>query len=163
MNFLTRIFALHITFWILSLPTSSAFYSPRELRCALPSTISSHEPLQHFKFAMASDNSISGDDNDNKRTEDDEMLSTSTQDVRSFVTQRCIQSFMFLLASTRDLHTVWWLDNFTQPITINMYDWDIDEEAKPVSACTLSMKFFTIMLKRRDDSHSNHLSFLSGS
>ncbi len=133
MNFFAHIFALaHITFWILSLPSSFAFYSPRELSRALPSTISNHEPLQHFRFAL--DSSISGDDNDTKSTEDDEM-SASTQDIRSFVTQRCIQSFMFLLASTRDLHTVWWLDNFTQPITINMYDWDIDEEAKPVSSC----------------------------
>jgi len=132
MNFLAHIFALaHITFWISSLPSSSAFYSPRELRCVSPSTISNHEPLQHFRFAMTSDSSISDDDNDNKSTEDDGMLSASTQDLRSFVTQRCIQSFMFLLASTRDLHTVSWLDNFTQPITINMYDWDIDEEAKP--------------------------------
>jgi hypothetical protein len=70
-------------------------------------------------------------------TEDDGMQSTtSTQDVRSFLTQRCIQSFMYLLASTRDLHTVAWLDNFTQPITINLYDWDIDEEAKPGSEDT---------------------------
>mmetsp|Transcript_5489 Transcript_5489/g.9285 ORF Transcript_5489/g.9285 Transcript_5489/m.9285 type:complete len:448 (-) Transcript_5489:2576-3919(-) len=130
MNFLTReIFALAyiITFWIL-LPCSSAFYSPRQPRCSALSTISSHEPLNHFRFALSS---ISDDDNDNNSTEDDGMLSTSTQDVRSFLTQRCIQSFMYLLASTRDLHTVWWLDNFTQPITINLYDWDIDEEAKP--------------------------------
>jgi len=148
MNFLAHILALaHITFWISSLPSSSAFYSPRELRCVSPSTISNHEPLQHFRFAMTSDSSISDDDNDNKSTEDDGMLSASTQDLRSFVTQRCIQSFMFLLASTRDLHTVSWLDNFTQPITINMYDWDIDEEAKPVSVYVLSMKFFSIMLK----------------
>ncbi len=160
---LSRLFALAhiITFWI-SLPSSFAFYSQRERRRALPSTISNHEPLQHFRFAMISDSSISDDDNDNKSTEDDEMLSASTQDVRSFLTQRCIQSFMFLLASTRDLHTVGWLDNFTQPITINMYDWDIDEEAKPVSA-PLSMKFFCITMKCRDDSHSNHLPLLPGS
>ena len=140
MNCLARIFALAhiITFWISSLPCSSAFYSPKQPRCSTLSTISSHEPLNHFRFAMSS---ISDDDNDNKSTEDDGMLSTSTQDVRSFVTQRCIQSFMYLLASTRDLHTVCWLDSFTQPITINLYDWDIDEEAKPVSIYW-SMKFF---------------------
>mmetsp|Transcript_6410 Transcript_6410/g.10417 ORF Transcript_6410/g.10417 Transcript_6410/m.10417 type:complete len:448 (-) Transcript_6410:2415-3758(-) len=130
MNFLTReIFALaYIITFLISLPCSSAFYSPRQPRCSALSTISSHEPLNHFRFALSS---ISDDDNDNNSTEDDGMLSTSTQDVRSFLTQRCIQSFMYLLASTRDLHTVWWLDNFTQPITINLYDWDIDEEAKP--------------------------------
>ena len=43
------------------------------------------------------------------------------QDLQSFVTQRCIQSFMYLLSETRDLHTVWWLDNFTEPIITNPY------------------------------------------
>ena len=133
MNVLARgsvfVASAHITFfWILLslLQSSSAFYSPRQTRCSTVSTISSHDPLNHFRFAMASSS-----------TEDDGMLSTSTQDVRSFLTQRCIQSFMYLLASTRDLHTVAWLDNFTQPITINLYDWDIDEEAKPVSGSIL--------------------------
>ena len=41
----------------------------------------------------------------------------------------------FLLASTRDLHTVSWLDNFTQPITINNY-WDEDDDYKPGSEDT---------------------------
>mmetsp|Transcript_14584 Transcript_14584/g.24788 ORF Transcript_14584/g.24788 Transcript_14584/m.24788 type:complete len:456 (+) Transcript_14584:168-1535(+) len=133
MNFLACNFALAhiiITFWI-SLPCSSAFFSPIEPRSFYPSTLSNHhEPLYHFRLAMISDSSIS-DDNDNESTKDDEMLPASVQDLRSFLTQRCIQSFMFLLASTRDLHTVSWLDNFTQPITINLYDWDIDDEAKP--------------------------------
>ena len=51
---------------------------------------------------------------------------TTVQDLRSFVTQRCIQSFMFLLASTRDLHTVKWLDSVVKPITLNNY-WEEDE------------------------------------
>ena len=59
----------------------------------------------------------------------------TTQDVRLFLTQRCIQSFMFLLAATRDLHTVWWLDDFVQPITINNY-WDDDVDLKPGAADT---------------------------
>lgn len=75
---------------------------------------------------MVSDSSIAGDSN-----ADDDVI--QLMDLRSFLTQRCIQSFMFLLASTRDLHTVWWLDNFTKPIIINVYDWDVDEEAQPVS------------------------------
>ena len=37
---------------------------------------------------------------------------------------------MFLLASTRDLHTVWWLDELVQPITVNNY-WEEDENIKP--------------------------------
>lgn len=90
-------------------------------------------PLRRLRFAMVSDNSSNHDDNDVSQ-DDDTMSASSAQDLRSFVTQRCIQSFMFLLASTRDLHTVWWLDNFIQPITINNYDWDLDDEdAKPVS------------------------------
>ena len=46
-----------------------------------------------------------------------------------------IISLQFLLASTRDLHTVSWLDNFTQPITINNY-WDEDDDYKPGSEDT---------------------------
>lgn len=58
---------------------------------------------------------------------------TAAQDVRLFLTQRCIQSFMFLLAATRDLHTVWWLDDFVQPVTINNY-WADDVDLKPMAA-----------------------------
>jgi hypothetical protein len=38
-------------------------------------------------------------------------------DIRLFLTQCSIQSFMFLLAQTRDLHTIKWLDTFTRPTT----------------------------------------------
>jgi len=64
--------------------------------------------------------------NDEDSGDDVSIDETSVQDLRSFVTQRCIQSFMFLLASTRDLHTVKWLDSFVQPITLNNY-WEEDE------------------------------------
>jgi len=37
-------------------------------------------------------------------------------DVRMFLTQRSIQSFLFLLASVNDVHTIKWMDDFTQPI-----------------------------------------------
>ena len=68
-------------------------------------------------------------------SENDDEAAATTQDVRLFLTQRCIQSFMFLLAATRDLHTVWWLDDFVQPITINNY-WDDDVDLKPGAADT---------------------------
>lgn len=106
-----------------------------------PLAASTHQrqvPLRRLRFAMVSDDSNTHDDNDVDK--DDDTMSASAQDLRSFVTQRCIQSFMFLLASTRDLHTVWWLDNFIQPITINNYDWDLDDEdAKPVSLFCLQL------------------------
>lgn len=120
------------TVFITLLPCSSAFHSPLESRCMSP-PIQRQVPLRRLKFAMVSDDSSNHDD-DNDASQDDDTMSASAQDLRSFVTQRCIQSFMFLLASTRDLHTVWWLDNFIQPITINNYDWDLDDaDAKPVS------------------------------
>jgi hypothetical protein len=53
------------------------------------------------------------------------------QEIRSFLTQRSIQSFMFLLASTRDLHTVQWLDNFTKPVIINNYWEEEDDQVNP--------------------------------
>lgn len=51
-------------------------------------------------------------------------------DVRSFLTQRCIQSFMYLLVSTRDVHTVWWLDKVVEPVIVNNY-WENEEEYFP--------------------------------
>ncbi len=65
----------------------------------------------------------------------DDNGGVAAQDVRLFLTQRSIQSFMFLLAATRDLHTVWWLDNFIQPITINNY-WDDDADSNLESSDT---------------------------
>ena len=45
---------------------------------------------------------------------------------RTFLNQCCVQSFMFLLQTTRDPHTIRWLNNFTKPV--------LDEWAwKPVS------------------------------
>ncbi|KAL9181288.1 hypothetical protein ACHAXT_010093 [Thalassiosira profunda] len=57
--------------------------------------------------------------------DDEDDLPIAAQDLRSFLTQRCIQSFMYLLAETRDLHTVGWLDRFVRPITVNNY-WEED-------------------------------------
>ena len=104
-----------------------AFHSPnfRNSNLALPQSSSSATSFSivkqfvHNRFSAQSD--YDGD--------------VSAQDVRLFLTQRCIQSFMFLLAATRDLHTVWWLDNFVQPITINNY-WDDDVDHKPGAADT---------------------------
>ena len=77
---------------------------------------------RHYLHTLSSSN------NDN--IGDNASTESSAQDVRLFLTQRTIQSFMFLLASTRDLHTVGWLDRFVQPITINNY-WNEDVAHKP--------------------------------
>jgi hypothetical protein len=74
--------------------------------------------------------SSSSNDNDGENSSSNEATSAQAQDIRLFLTQRTIQSFMFLLASTRDLHTVAWLDRFVQPITINNY-WNEDVAHKP--------------------------------
>jgi len=51
--------------------------------------------------------------------DDDTPISHETvnNDVRMFLSQRTIQSFMFLLTQTRDIHTLNWLDRFLKPIT----------------------------------------------
>lgn len=64
-------------------------------------------------------------------TTHEEPADPHPQDLRTYLTQRSIQSFMFLLASTRDLHTVQWLDNFTKPVIINNYWEDNEEGANP--------------------------------
>ena len=56
-------------------------------------------------------------------------------DVRSFLTQRCIQSFMYLLVSTRDVHTVWWLDKVVEPVIVNNY-WENEEDFFPGDGST---------------------------
>ena len=82
-----------------------------------------HLHNQYTRLAATASN-----DDDDEHSGDDVISidETTVQDLRSFATQRCIQSFMFLLASTRDLHTVKWLDTFVQPITLNNY-WEEDE------------------------------------
>jgi hypothetical protein len=131
---------------ILLLATSPcyAFHSPnfRHSNLALPQSSSSATSFSivkqfvHNRFSAQSDY-------------DGEV---SAQDVRLFLTQRCIQSFMFLLAATRDLHTVWWLDNFVQPITINNY-WDDDVDHKPGAADTFreNDKRYVIILGKVQD------------
>lgn len=51
-----------------------------------------------------------------KETAKEEYDELAPIDFRAFLTQRSIQSFMFLLAQTRDMYTIRWLDNFTQPV-----------------------------------------------
>ena len=62
-------------------------------------------------------------------------LGTSTgteNDFRTFLNQCSLQSFMFLLKSTRDPHTIRWLDNFTQPSIdpADMWQSPVDEVLK---------------------------------
>lgn len=99
-------------------------------RCSLPSIIfSDGRHLHSTPLCAVSD----ADDDDGDLLDenyDSDDFPAAAQDLRLFVTQRCVQAFMFLLSSTRDLHTVWWLDDFVQPITINNY-WDEDDEYKP--------------------------------
>ncbi len=102
---------------LLATSPCSAFQLPnfRHSNLALPRSSSPTTSFSNVKHFVQ--NRLSA-----QRDDDGEV---TAQDVRLFLTQRCIQSFMFLLAATRDLHTVWWLDNFVQPITINNY-WDDD-------------------------------------
>ena len=83
-----------------------------------------HLHNQYTRLAATASNDEDSDDDDISIDE------TEVQDLRSFISQRCIQSFMFLLASTRDLHTVKWLDRFVKPITLNNY-WEEDDDYKP--------------------------------
>lgn len=113
---------------LFALPLCSAFHLPCHWHSnsalsknALPSIFSYVKPLR-----LAAIN----DDDNGEIIEESEEFSAAAQDLRLFVTQRCIQSFMFLLASMRDLHTVSWLDSFVQPITINNY-WEEDGDLKP--------------------------------
>lgn len=133
---------------ILLLATSPcyAFHSPhfRHSNLALPRSSSSTTSFSNVKQFVHNRPSASAHSDDDSEV--------SAQDVRLFLTQRCIQSFMFLLAATRDLHTVWWLDNFVQPITINNY-WDDDVDHKPGAADTFreNDKRYVIILGKVQD------------
>lgn len=130
------------TILLLTAPPCSAFHLPcsRQSNCVLPTRssnpfLSDSRQLEHQRLAMAAATDSADDDDDealDSNNGDDEMPDAA-QDLRLFLTQRCIQSFMYLLATCmRDLHTVSWLDSFVKPITINNY-WDEDEDLKPGS------------------------------
>lgn len=112
---------------LLATSPCSAFYLPnlRHANIAIARSFSSTVSFSYVTHDVCTRLCSQSDDNDD----------VAAQDVRLFLTQRSIQSFMFLLASTRDLHTVWWLDNFVQPITINNY-WEDDVDSKPGAADT---------------------------
>lgn len=82
----------------------------------LPSILPSRKRRTHVLFA-----SDSNDVDTPSSYEEPSYMPTTAQDLRQFLNQRTIQSFMYLLSSTRDLHTVAWLDNFTRPIIVNNY------------------------------------------
>jgi len=115
----------------------SAFHLPctRQSTVSLPSSpraFFSGGRCPHRQLGAATDSAGDTEALDSNRNDDDDMPEAA-QDLRLFVTQRCIQSFMYLLATcTHDLHTVGWLNDFIQPITINNY-WDEDEDLKPGS------------------------------
>lgn len=92
--------------------------------------IYSQDRTRHLHILAASNSDIGDSMADKNDQVGDSSPAASVQDIRLFLTQRCIQSFMFLLSSTRDLHTVGWLDRFVQPITINNY-WNEDVAYKP--------------------------------
>lgn len=115
------------------MPPCSAFHLPRQLNFILPQSTSASSDGRHLHRRLAAKDSA--DDGEVFGSNGDDVIPAADRDLRLFVTQRCIQSFMFLLASTRDLHTVSWLDDFIQPITVNNY-WDEDDDLKPGSGDT---------------------------
>jgi len=113
----------------LAVPPCSAFHLPLQRHSILTqSPSSSFHHRQLYRRLAASSNTDDSESIDDRAKGDE--IPSGAQDLRLFLTQRCIQSFMYLLSSTHDLHTVSWLDNFTQPITINNY-WDEDDDLKP--------------------------------
>ena len=68
-------------------------------------------PLSSFGIARrcSSAQSLGDDKSDNEKALAHNMART---DVRNFLTQRSIQSFICLLIETRDPHTVTWFENF---------------------------------------------------
>jgi len=74
--------------------------------------------------AASSDNHGNNNNNNNNhhRNYEDALAHNQRRtDVRIFLTQRAIQSFMFLLVSTRDPHTVNWFEKTYQCNNLNSY------------------------------------------
>ncbi len=99
----------------------------RRVPNALPSMIGRPTLLRHHNVHVRARRQLHtaaspSNENDGEYTAQE---ADAVQDIRLFLTQRTIQSFMFLLASTRDLHTVGWLDRFVQPITNNYWNEDV--------------------------------------
>mmetsp|Transcript_15918 Transcript_15918/g.33190 ORF Transcript_15918/g.33190 Transcript_15918/m.33190 type:complete len:488 (+) Transcript_15918:226-1689(+) len=103
-----------------------SFYPPRDKSSKVDYIFFCKETFHHLSASNKGDN-----EGDEFVESDDLFIPITAQNVRQFLTQRCLQSFMFLLASTRDLHTVQWLDNFAKPIIVNNYWEDDGSSANP--------------------------------
>ena len=66
-------------------------------------------PLSSFGTARRSSAQSVDDKSDNEKALSHNMART---DIRNLLTQRSIQSFIYLLIETRDPHTVTWMENF---------------------------------------------------
>ena len=87
--------------WVI-LPTASSFTVVSRSACLSSSTA---------LFAKNKrSNSDDDDDKDHGRYQDALSLNKARTDVRNLLTQRAVQSFIFLLNSCRDPHTVRWLE-----------------------------------------------------
>ncbi len=128
---------------LLAVPHCFAFHLPcsnnRQSNLVLPRSPSAlfsdgrhqHQRLVGLAAAGSADDSEALGSHDKN-----DEIPESAQDLRLFLTQRCIQSFMYLLATcTHDVHTAGWLDDFVQPITIDNY-WDEDKNLEPGSKDT---------------------------
>jgi len=80
-------------------------------------------PSEEFKqtWSIASPTRL-GSTMDEHESMEGERLHSQDEDFRTFLNQCCVQSFMFLLRTNRDPHTIRWLDNFTQP-ALKDYAW----------------------------------------
>ena len=121
---------INIVLFFLVFPAGSAFqvlYKRQQKYAFLKNAPSHHlHQVTHHLYNQYTRLATTASNDDHSNDNDVSIDETTVQDLRSFISQRCIQSFMFLLASTRDLHTVKWLDSFVRPITLNNY-WEEDE------------------------------------
>eukprot|EP00538_Stauroneis_constricta_P004783 CAMPEP_0119567234 /NCGR_PEP_ID=MMETSP1352-20130426/35344_1 /TAXON_ID=265584 /ORGANISM="Stauroneis constricta, Strain CCMP1120" /LENGTH=442 /DNA_ID=CAMNT_0007616467 /DNA_START=291 /DNA_END=1619 /DNA_ORIENTATION=- len=105
--------------------TASAFVpTPRIMHPAYVATPKqTHMPLPHLQRGVlvhgitAASSSTrrqlsSSDGNNSNNEEAAQRHNDARTDVRSFVTQRAIQSFMYLLTTVRDPHSVKWMEDF---------------------------------------------------
>lgn len=98
----------------LALIPSTRIFRPETFRSSLPtstkSTVQQCQPTRTALHAYWDNNSYSSNGNNKRNPKANNINRTC---IKHFLTQRAVQSFMFLLENCRDPHTVKWMEDYS--------------------------------------------------
>ena len=106
----------HFLNLVILLSAAVVFHSPRG-RAFVPSETVAARPSKTETIDPIPSNTLlsSSRPPPEEPLQDDNNEIPQAADIRQFLNQCAIQSFLFLLTQTRDPHTIKWVDSFTRP------------------------------------------------